>query len=78
METYSKHSAESKELLDACYLMQRQMSGGQQVFYQGCRMQYNKTGELSEKQMDTLKGILKFLPRETRFSNTVKHEEKKK
>lgn len=71
-----KLDVKAKELLDAAYLAQRQMSGGQQVFYQGCRMQFRKTGELSLKQLDTLRGILKFLPTETRFSNTVKHEEK--
>ena len=66
---------QAKELLDSCYLLYSNLTAGQMNFYDGCKRQYKRTGELSEKQVKTLSEILRYLPKaEQRF--TYKNESK--
>ena len=62
---------QAKEVLDSCYLSQAFMNEGQARVVEGCRRQCKRTGDLSEKQIETLKSILRYLPKEVRFSRAV-------
>lgn len=57
-----------KELFDSIYLREKHLTLGQVNFIQSLKKQFNKKKELSDKQVSTLKDILRFLPEEVRYS----------
>jgi len=62
-------NTEIKELFDFLYVNERQLTAGQMDFIQGCKKQFARTKQLSEKQISVLKDIKQFLPaQEVRFS----------
>ena len=63
------NDTEFKEVLDCLYLHSKQLTVGQVEFIDSCKKQFNKTKELSEKQVAVLKDIKKSLaPAGTRVS----------
>jgi len=67
-----KNTVAAKEILDSLYLNEKQLTSGQLSFIQGCKKQFTKTKELSDKQVQILIEIKKSLPdHEVRFSGSV-------
>jgi len=57
-----ENTIEIVELFDNLYLQDRQLTAAEMDFVNGCKKQFKKTKQLSEKQIRILKDILKFLP----------------
>jgi len=65
-------NTEIKELFDFLYVNERQLTAGQMDFIQGCKKQFSRTKQLSEKQISVLNDIKQFLPaHEVRFSGSI-------
>ena len=64
-----ENRVEIKELFDALYLCEGELTPGQTDFIRGAKKQFHKTKELSDRQISVLREIKRFLPsEEVRFS----------
>jgi len=63
--------AQVRELFGDLYLCQKSLTASEMDFINGCRKQFKKTKQLSEKQIRVLRDILKFLPTDAtiRYTN---------
>jgi len=51
-----------KELFDSLYLSEKQLTPAQADFIRGAKKQFNRTKELSDRQVAVLREIKSFLP----------------